>query len=496
MRDADNTGVKETKQPATGLGSRARWASAALTGVLFVVVAAVLWSGQRPGRAAFDEGKFHEPTVRAFAAQWEQGGIGSIELRDYRSATTPGYHLALAAVSRYVSDEIAVLRAVASVFALALVVLVGWSCVRSDDQGVGGLARALGVGVCLLASDYVLFPALWLGPDNAGWLGVLVILLLGFRAKFDRWTIVLGGVTLVLLVLVRQVHVWSAAVLWTGAWLGVCACARTSTRPECAPVQGEPGGARVDGIWGGWWRVFVPTLARVKRSGAMIAVSVPAFAVLAVFWLLWDGLTPPMFLDQYPKEANWATGAFSLSLLGIYSVFFGGYVVGGLARVLRSRWWWLVPAGCVAGLACALGPETTYLFEQRSGGLWNVVKRAPVLFDRTSVVLLALAPAGAAALVGWAAGLGERDRWVFLGAVVAFLAAQTATPLAWQRYHEPFWLIVVALASARVVRGVGDSGLGARAVWMERWWRVVGPWGLAALLSLITMGKLLPSGSS
>jgi len=51
-----------------------------------------------------------------------------------------------------------------------------------------------------------------------------------------------------------------------------------------------------------------------------------------------------------------------------------------------------------------------------------------------------------------------------LSAFVAFVAAQTMSPQLWQRYHEPFILIVLAVMSAEVV----DEGEVSRPVRVSR----------------------------
>lgn len=68
----------------------------------------------------------------------------------------------------------------------------------------------------IIASPYTLFPATFLLPDNMGWLGVVAMVLIALRPP--KWkTLILGGLVLCGLVLTRQVHAWTAGLLWVSA---------------------------------------------------------------------------------------------------------------------------------------------------------------------------------------------------------------------------------------------------------------------------------------
>jgi len=57
------------------------------------------------GRGAFDQLNYHEQVIRRFVEQWP-----APDLSDYLSATTPGYHLALAAFAEYAGESAVALR--------------------------------------------------------------------------------------------------------------------------------------------------------------------------------------------------------------------------------------------------------------------------------------------------------------------------------------------------------------------------------------------------
>jgi len=72
-------------------------------------------------------------------------------------------------------------------------------------------------------------------------------------------------------------------------------------------------------------------------------------------------------------------------------------------------------------------------------------------------------------------------------AMFAFVAAQSANPQVWQRYHEPFVLILMAVMASRVT---GDPGETSR---LETKLRLIGPLALALLLGSITVMKIVTS---
>lgn len=417
----------------------------------------------RRGRGQFDQEVFHAPVIARFVRDWPR-----VDLSDYLSATTPGYHLVMAAASKLGLDSLLAMKVVSSLFTVVLLWLLE-AAVRTRleaHEAATGAKTPRWLPLALVApvvgSMYVFIPGVWLQPDNAGWLGVLVMLLIALREKFDRVSLIGGGVTLVLLVWTRQSHVWAAGLLWIAAWLG--------SGPGIEPI------ARVTG-------------PRVRRAALALAVSLPAIASLVYFYRMWGGLTPPHFHKQHASGFNLATPAFALALIAIFSHFFLVWLAPGLAVLGRSvRGRLIMGAAVGVGVLLALIPETTYLYEPRSTGLWNVVKaldqRGVVLGDRTSPLLLALSPLGALCVAAWLAQLASasggrrvREAWIIGLGLAGFVAAQTANSNAWQRYLEPMLLMVMALMAAMLPRPAVR-------------WAWVGPAVLGLLLAALTAWTL------
>ncbi len=460
--DSSDTG------PRSGwLNPRRDWPALVLVLAFLGAACPVILSGNMNGRGAYDQINFHEPAVRMFADQWP-----CPDFSDYPSATTPGYHVVLAAVCRYVSDRLAVLQLAGSVWTAGLIGTLGLACTRARPGrplAPGHAIRALACCLPAVASIYILFPGIWLLPDNAAWWGVLGVLLVALRPRVDAWTALLGGGLLAVLVLMRQVHLWAAAVLWAAAWLG-----RDDSDADVQP------GILTDFPW------------RLHRTVLVILATVPAIAIVGYFAHLWGGLVVPRYHKLYAGSSP-AAPAFILVLTGVLSIFFIAYYIRPLWRMCTQRPSLIVAAALIGLLAAAL-PQTNYAYPRRGTGLWNAVAwldtHGVLIAGRTSPLMLVLAPVGAIAIVGWGAALSWRDRWIFLTALAGFAAAQAASPLLWQRYTEPMLLLMLALAACRVEtdRDAAPTGWLARA---QGALRVAGPIGLAVALAAITATVML-----
>lgn len=405
------------------------------------------------GRQGFDHLNYHLPAIRIFAHDWPH-----FDLVGYLSATTPGYHLALAAFARFVSGSEVALRFAGSTFTLALVGVLAWAC-TARRAGVG-----LACAAAFAASPYAFTPAAFLLPDNAGWLFVLLSLLVALSPRLDWGSMVLGGIVLAALVFVRQSHAWAAAPLLVAAWI--------HPREAEAPL-GD---------------LLRPTPARAGRALAMLLATAPAAAIVAWFAWRWHGLLPPLFQTQY-RPADGHAGvtpgapAFVLALTGIYGTFFVGTIWEGLAGLwARSRP--IVWATLAIALVFAVIPATTYRVDGgRWDTLWKVTGRGPVLLGHVNVLLGMLAVAGALALAGLFARVDTRTRWILGSALAGFAATQVVSFVVFQRYAEPMVLMTLALLASRAG---GTPAHERRRLGPD----VLGPTLLAAVLAALTGLKL------
>jgi len=450
-----------TKSLLAGLGVVAAFAL-----VIGVVVAMDLLAG---GRATYDQDLYHAMAVRQFAAQWP-----NFDLVNYRSATTPGYHLVLAAVARFVSADLAVLRLGGSLFTIGLLATLAVALARRSGPMMTA-ALLLPVG----ASVYVFGPAVFLLPDNAAWWAVLGVMLIALDRRVNLRTLTITGVLLVLLVWARQIHVWAAGVVWFAAWMGESGSLWLA---RAAPSESDRSTLR----------------PRLARASVALVFTLPAFLMLAYFVRSWGGLVPPLFQGEVfdpvvgenaPNSTggNFATPAFVLTLVGLFGVFFLGSFYLAIARLIaRERGVVVAVAiGAGVGLVLAVVPQTFWSIEQgRYSGFWTIARKFPDIAGRSVFITGGSVVGGAMLGLVWSA-LTRREAWVLVVSLLGFTAAQTATFFAWQRYLEPMVLLVLVLAASRAV---WDQE--SRAPKLVGAARMAGPMVLAVILAGITYTEL------
>ncbi|MCC6675667.1 MAG: hypothetical protein IT436_00860 [Phycisphaerales bacterium] len=452
---------------------RIAWPALVLPALFLLVAIPVILSGNLSGRAAYDQLLFHEPAIRQFVREWPV-----FDFSDYLSATTPGYHLILAGWAKLVDPGRQALQLMASLFTVGLLASLSGACVERARGRARRAGADLAALVCCLpaaASMYILFPGIWLLPDNIGWWLMLTVLLIALR-PWTAWSPILAGLALLGLVFTRQSHLWAAGPIWAAAWLSA-----GKLVPGPAAGSASAGASPVTEVR--WLFTAIP--ARAGALAIAVTGTIPAFLAVLAFYQLWGGLVPPRFQAQY-RGLSPAAMAFFLSNLAIVSVFFGGFLLAPLLHAWKTHRGPVLLAGAL-GLLAAVIPPTSYDYDHgRSSGLWNIAQKLPVIAGHTSVLLLVLTPLGAVAIAGWLAAVPRRERWVYLAAVAGFIAAQAASPQLWQRYSEPMVLILVALWASRCITtpppeapgGARGKLIGAAAAF-----RLAGPAALALLYS-------------
>ena len=429
------------------------------------------------GRGAHDQLNYHEQVIRTFAKAWPH-----LDYSDYLSATTPGYHTLLAGFAHLGLDGRSMLQILGSVFTFGLLWVLAWGF-RPMLRRVGctqGLLLGSVLLLLVIASMPIFYSGVWLLPDNAGWLGVVILWLLALDRRWNGWLLGASSIAMATLVFVRQIHLWPLALLLTAAWLG--------------PVRGSASDAHTNEEKNGHgrfgepcfdcaleWRALSSALPeRFGRVGLTLLAAVPALLVLGYFVRLWHGLTPPVFTQRH-VGLNASAPAFVLAVFGYCSIFFVPFTWRAFG-VLWHRHRWLLGMFVALGFFAAVLPATGY--DQATGrfsGLWNLVRRLPMV-GHTSPLIVFLSVLGSAMLAGWFVALTHRDRWIMLAGFVAFTAAQCASFKLWQRYTEPFVLIWLVLAATRILPGRSGS---------EQGWRIIGPLALTLILVAQTSASLV-----
>jgi hypothetical protein len=194
-----------------------------------------------------------------------------------------------------------------------------------------------------------------------------------------------------------------------------------------------------------------------------------------------------MYRELHASGVSLSMPALALSLAAIFGGAFLAFAWEGI-RTFRVRDPFVLGALGI-GLLAALAPETSWDNDagRRFGWLWEVVRRAPDVMER-SLLFVVLAPIGALVLLAFwrAAATCARARvaTVLLFAGICWCAAQMANAQAWQRYAEPpvlagvIWLGAAALPSRE-----------SRASWpkIARLGVIAGPLALGAWLFTVSV---------
>ena len=432
--------MPDPDQPRQTERLRALWAVG-----LVVLVAGAAWlaaigaesSGFR--RAAYDAHAYHLPSIRLIAEQ-----APDVPWEAFRSATTPGYHALLAGASALTPGHTA-LRVWGMLFGVGLVAVVGLAAAH----GLGGVRTACCV-LPLAASAYVTDASVNLLPDNAAWLWVALVIALVFAGPVRGWRLAAVAAVLAMTAFTRQIHVWTAGVVVFAAWADG---AQASLRPA--------------------W-LLEHASQRFKAAVPAALATLPAFAVVVAFVLIWGGLVPELFRDgavdpMTGSEAVTNTGlsivtpAATLVVLAMFAPFFAPIWISGVRRGWpkgeRRSLPTLVVCGALAGVLLAVVSPTTYdTATGRFGGFWGLAKIGPDVAGR-SLAITALASLGGALLALLLGLLDRRTRWLLAVTLLGFWSSHLFAAFAWQRYIEPLVLVLLVLSTAAVHRRWGSPSL-------------------------------------
>jgi len=387
-------------------------------------------------RAAHDESTYHLPTIRALADAAASPDL-RIDLTDLRTATTPGYHAALALPDAALDLDLTVLRLLSAAFAAAALALAAFLVVRLG-RGALSTAAVLLLLAPLALNLYVFSSATHLLPDNAGWLLVFAVLTLAI-AGVDRLSrVALAAWLLLALVLVRQIHAWAAGLVLAAAWL------------DAAPHHNHR------------FRFLTARLPDRVRATVIAGLAVlPALAVTLAFVALWGGLVPPAFQGDYldpltgrPAPGNTgASPAFfivTLASIGLYAPFFLPTLWPPLRRHLahapRRRLIPVVAAGLAAAALAAVPESSTSVDAGRFSAWWNLTGRFTIA-DRAPL-MIALAALGGSLAALLAPLIPKRTALLFLGALLGITLAHTFNSRSFFRYVEPLTLLLLAGSTA------------------------------------------------
>lgn len=356
-----------------------------------------------------DHKSWHVPTIRAIAAHFPVLDLAS----DPKSAVAPGYHYLLAGLWRAGADE-GLLRGIHAAVSLALPLLLAAWAGRRLRPWEAMLALAP-----LVLSPYVLKAAAWIVTDNPALLGMAAVMVRALDPRADRGRVAVLAGLLAATVAVRQSYFWLAAPAALSVW-----CAR-------------------------------PGLQGAVRAALAV---VPAALVLVVLVMAWGGLVPPAWrgINQDPSASPVLhAAALAACILGLPAV--------AMVREFRVSLRIPAVAGCAGLILVLLFPTFPSMEEGRWGGvLWRMAEHVPAPGGR-SLVLVFLAPAGAAAIAWWGCVLRLHAGvagWMWLAGLGVWMLSLFPNPQAFQRYAEPPLWIFLILAFGML------GGIPVRVRWM------------------------------
>lgn len=445
-------------------GGRSAWVAwLALSAAFLALSVPVVLSGRVGTSESGDELHYHLPVIRTFATSWPD-----INVREYNSATTPGYHVVMGLVWRATGDptratprapmqagpggvppettlsaaeraalhafqrELIPMRLLNIAFGLAALSVV-WLGARVS---CGGWAAA-GLALPFAFSPYVVSSSIWLTTDNIAWAAVLAALLIAWGVKPGVRSAAGAGALASLAVLMRQIHVWVAGPV-------VFAGALASPLAILGPKLWRRAGNDARGSGG-------------VLTASVVAAAAPMLVVAGFAWH-WGGLTPvsERIRSIHAGGVNPAAPAFALSVLACYGAFFVPMIMrrGERVRSLGAGVWTAAIVGAALALIVPTSTEAP-TFENPPlrgyGWLWAVSGKFPTFADRSPLFVLLAACGGAGLMLFWRAaktnGRGNQAIVLLVG-TLAWLCAQTTNPAAWQRYFDPMLLACLAWLTA------------------------------------------------
>ena len=420
-------------------GHRSWWKGApCVLAILFALaVLPVIFFGNNSTSEASDEAVSHLPTVMQFAAQ-----LPTPDLRDYPSATGPGYHLLMAVPAR-LGLGVQGLRVLGSIAGLALILLVWRIAARAAGPGVG-----LALALPLLCSTYVLSGSAWLTTD------VLSVLIGSTMVAVSAWwipnirTFLTLSVLFVAALSVRQTNIFLAAPVLAA---GILASPLGRSASDAEQWSGDEPRS---------W----------SRLAAACCALVPGTLMLLALMNMWGGLLPPAFRSLHDKGFSPVAPAYGLALMGTWASIALLPLLPEVVQTIRRHALVMVVMALLGCLAAVVADSTWSVEEGRWGGaFWMIVRAFPSIGDRSIVIVAAAVVGSVLSAVLWirAAEIRRgRQATIVLVALLALMAVQAGNSQVWQRYFDPAvlvslaWLISLGIDRTRP-HSAGRAVLGA-----------------------------------
>lgn len=351
----------------------------------------------------FDEGVFHYATVMQFVEQMPE-----YDFVTYASATTPLYHLFMAALVRLFGFELVGLRVVNLLLSVALV-YVAFRLFSGDPYK----PQIYILTACFAFSPYFVGPAVRLSTDNVALLFVVLTIAALHPPNFSLQRYGLAALFMSLAVMIRQNYIWLIPA----------------------------------GILRSMMGKSTLHLRLHRRLAASALFALPLLLLLA-FIVLWGGLVPPDFQLDHASDSllNWRSVGYGVAVLGSYSIFFAPWL-WHFRNVMDIRWYTIVLVLVIAVgylVLFPVSPRTGVINEHNEGGLlWSISRFLPVVMG-SSLIFWVTVPLGILTLyILFRKSQGSIQRWFWMISIM-WLAVYLLNGRVYQKYFEPYWLFFLA----------------------------------------------------
>lgn len=348
---------------------------------------------------SIDEPTHHYPTILAFAKQ-----LPFLYLKDYNSATTPLFHILVAAISKLIGTDIKTLRLVNFFITYVSVVLLFNILTRHFRL----IARPSLLFATLFAlSPYYFREAFVLLTDNLPvlWLLCFFNFYLKYKQEGKERLFLISLLFVMLMGLTRQTYLF-----------------------VCLPILGDI------------LKDNTSIKQKLQHCFFLFLASVPTL----YFFILWQGLTPPSFAEWHIRKTliNPKAILYGLSVVGFYSIFIPG------KNIFTSLFRRENAVMIISGILLVWG--VTFFFPMIKspkdfGFLWYVAEPFSKVANSATLFYI-LEGLGIIYLLGIGQKKGSRFYILFL---LGLFLSEIPNDAIFQRYYDNSILLVLIFLSAQ-----------------------------------------------
>jgi hypothetical protein len=326
-----------------------------------------------------DELNYHYPTILQFYESWPR-----INLSDYKSATTPLFHISFAIIGKMIGPELYKLRIVNMLISMVTVWII-FSFLRRHIVELDAFLFSL----CFSLSPYFWGRSFRLFTENFAFLFWLLSLIIIYN-KDNKVRFILSSISLSMAVLSRQITLWFVLPL------------------------------------------MVKAILTKQKIFIFVMLLFPAL-VLLPFIYIWHGLVPPHFaFINESSILNLRAAVFTLAVLGFYTIF------------IKINWLLnkLILFGVFIGVILVMLTQLKPL-PGDDGFLWRIAHFLPNLFGGNFLFYL-LFPIGVMNVID----IIKQKQFFLFSFIVAFAFSFLKTAKIFQNYYDSFILVFLFLEFA------------------------------------------------